>query len=152
MQPHLSRSNSEPDPWNKSLPGREYHHLFPHSLLKSDGRLEDYEINRSLNCALVTWNTNRTISAKEPLKYLRERVEHASSDQNRYEWAEEQIRSRVESHVIPYEELNVGGYADIDCEDQRADQIRSDYERLLEARAEMVHKKIIGLCQGEAIP
>ena len=135
-----------------SLPNREYHHLFPDSLLRNDGRMEDGEINRALNCALVTWNTNRNISAKEPVKYLRERVERATSDEDQSEWAEEQIKSRLASHAIPYDELNVGGYTDITCEDARAERIRKDYQEFLEARAKMIHKKIIRLCRGEVYP
>ncbi len=135
-----------------SLKEREYHHLFPDSLLKNDGRMEDHEINRALNCALVTWNTNRTISAKEPMKYLRERVERATPGEGHSIWAEEQVKSRIASHAIPYDALNVGGYAEIACEDARSQRIRQDYQTFLEARAEMIHKKIVRLCSGEAHP
>jgi len=40
---------------------REYHHLFPVSLLE-DAEIPDEQVFRALNCALVTWRTNRTIS------------------------------------------------------------------------------------------
>ena len=125
-----------------SLPKREYHHLFPESLLKNDGHLEDREVHGALNCALITWNTNRSIAAKEPVAYLRERVERAPL-------GEDQIRRRLGSHAIPFDELNVGGYNDTTCEDARADRIRSDYERFLEVRAKMVHEVIVRLCEGE---
>ena len=125
-----------------SVDSREYHHLFPNSLLKNDGRMEDHEINRALNCALVTWNTNRTISAKEPVDYLRERVERAPL-------GEDQIKYRLASHAIPYDELNVGGYGAITSEDAAAERIRKDYERFLQARAEMIHEVIVRLCNGE---
>ena len=134
-----------------SLRNREYHHLFPDALLRNDGRMEDHEINRALNCALVTWNTNRNISAKEPVKYLRERVDRAAVDADQSEWAEEQIRSRLASHVIPYDELNVGGYSEISCDEERASRIREDYDRFLDARAEMIHRKIVRLCNGEEV-
>ena len=104
--------------------------------------MENREIHRALNCALVTWNTNRSIAAKEPIAYLRERVERAPQ-------GEDQIRSRVRSHVIPYDELNVGGYADITCEDERAKRIRTDYEQFLLSRAEKIHEVVVGLCNGE---
>ena len=132
-----------------SLPNREYHHLFPDSLLRNDGRMEDHEINRALNCALVTWNTNRNISAKEPVKYLRERVERATLDEGQSKWAEDQIKSRLASHIIPYDELNVGGYANIEDEDERSERIRSDYEKFLQARADEIHAVIVNLCNGE---
>jgi hypothetical protein len=51
----VSRSN---------LPKREYHHLFPTARLVDRG-FKDSEIYRSLNCALVTWQTNRNIAAKK---------------------------------------------------------------------------------------
>lgn len=43
-----------------------------------DGDLAQKDSYRALNCALVTWNTNRSISAKNPLKYLKERVERSN--------------------------------------------------------------------------
>ena len=92
-----------------------YHHLFPAALLGNEGCLDESSINRALNCALVTWNTNRNISAEEPVTYLRERVERAPL-------GEEQIRRRLSSHIIPFEGLNVGGYSDI------ADKRRQSWE------------------------
>jgi len=40
---------------------REYHHLFPASTLE-DAEIPDSQIFLALNCALITWLTNRTIS------------------------------------------------------------------------------------------
>jgi hypothetical protein len=48
------------------LRNREYHHLFPDSLLRDEGHLQEKESSRALNCVLITMNTNRNISAKEP--------------------------------------------------------------------------------------
>ena len=125
-----------------SLSRREYHHLFPASLLRSEASLEESDINLALNCALVTWNTNRNISAKEPVAYLRERVERASL-------GVDEIRHRLSSHTIPFEELNVGGYPDIECKEDRSVRIKSDFERFLIARAEAVHRAAKKLCNGE---
>ena len=125
----------------ESLPNREYHHLFPAALLKNESGVDEAHVNLALNCALVTWNTNRNISAKEPLAYLRERVERAPL-------GEEQIRSRLDSHIIPFERLNVGGYANI-AEESRAERIKSDYECFIRARAEAIHKVVKKLCSGE---
>ena len=124
-----------------SLQRREYHHLFPYSLLRNDGQIENREIHRALNCALVTWNTNRTIAAKEPLAYLRERVEKAPL-------GEDQIRSRLASHLIPYDALNVGGYANFACDEERVDRISDDYRKFLERRAEIIHERVLRLCHG----
>lgn len=126
----------------ESLAKREYHHLFPAALLKNESGVDESHINLALNCALVTWNTNRNISAKEPVAYLRERVQRAPL-------GEDQIRSRLGSHIIPFERLNVGGYADIADEDKRAAKIKSDYTLFIRARAEMIHGVIKKLCSGE---
>ena len=120
---------------------REYHHLFPVALLKGDAKLDRNDINRALNCALITWNTNRDISAKEPVEYLRERVE-------RSRLGESEIRWRLATHNIPYEQLNVGNYADVSDEGDRAARVRADYEAFLQARAGLLRDPIAALCDG----
>ena len=55
-----------------NLARREYHHLFPAAHLRRS-ETPEADIFRSLNCALVTWRTNRSISDKEPERYLAER-------------------------------------------------------------------------------
>jgi hypothetical protein len=103
---------------------REYHHLFPDSLLIQDGGMGESESYRALNCALITWNTNRSIHAKEPLRYLRERVERGTL-------GEESIRSRLRSHLVPYDALNVGGYSEIADLEARKKMVRLDFESFL---------------------
>jgi len=125
-----------------SLSKREYHHLFPASLLENEGCLDESEVNLALNCALVTWNTNRNISAKEPIAYLRERVEHATL-------GEGQIRRRLKSHIIPFDQLNVGGYSNIIDKEKRAKKVKTDYENFIHSRAEAVHSAVRRLCDGE---
>lgn len=127
---------------SESLSRREYHHLFPAALLKNDGCLDESSVNLALNCALVTWNTNRNISAKEPVAYLRERVERAPL-------GEDQIRSRMSSHIIPFESLNVGGYSAICDEQKRSARVRSDYEQFIHTRATAIHDVVKKLCNGE---
>ena len=127
---------------SESLTRREYHHLFPAALLKNDGCLDETSINLALNCALVTWNTNRNISAKEPVAYLRERVERAPL-------GEDQIRSRLGSHIIPFGKLNVGGYSAIPDEQKRSARVKSDYEQFIHARAKAIHEVVKKLCDGE---
>lgn len=134
-------ADDKPASWD-SLQKREYHHLFPAALLRDDGGLEDSQVNLALNCALVTWNTNRHISAKEPIAYLKERVARAAL-------GEPQIRSRVSSHTIPFEALNVGGYSKIDDVDGRASRIRLDYQAFIRCRAEAIHKAAVKLCNGQ---
>jgi hypothetical protein len=121
---------------------REYHHLFPAALLENDGGLGAGEINRALNCALITWNTNRTISAKEPIQYLRERVERSAL-------GEDEIRRRLATHYIPYAALNVGNYEALGDETIRADRVRTDYQAFLNARAKLILAPIEALCSGD---
>ena len=126
----------------ESLSKREYHHLFPASLLRNETDLEESDINLALNCALITWNTNRNISAKEPVAYLRERAEHAIL-------GVDQIQHRLNSHTIPFKELNVGGYSEITEPKAKSAKIRSDYERFIAARAKAIYDAVKKLCNGE---
>lgn len=106
-----------------SLTNREYHHLFPVAHLSRQG-VPDDGIYLSLNCALVTWSTNRNISDKKPERYLAERREGT-------DLGEKEVRSRLESHLIPFEEMVAG-----------------DYGAFLMARAKLVHAKMLELCAG----
>jgi len=126
----------------ESLSRREYHHLFPEALLDNENAVDESNISLALNCALITWNTNRRISAKEPVAYLRERAERAPL-------GEDQIRSRLGSHIIPFDNLNVGGYSEIADKEARGTRIKTDYESFIRARAEAIHKVVIKLCNGE---
>ena len=74
--------------------------------------------------------------------YLRERVERSSL-------GEEQIRHRLRSHIIPFDELNVGKYSSITDEEKRSKRIRSDYENFIHSRALVVHRVVRKLCDGE---
>lgn len=107
------------------LPRREYHHLFPRAYLE-DQEATSREIDRVLNCALVSWKTNRNISAKKPSDYLMERIEGSSL-------GEAEVRRRLESHLIPFDEF-----------------IANDYEPFLRIRAEKAHSLMLRLCDGEA--
>ncbi|MBR8279052.1 DUF262 domain-containing protein [Burkholderia vietnamiensis] len=104
-----------------NLPKREYHHLFPDAHLTRLG-VSDSEIYRSLNCALVTWQTNRNISDKEPERYLAERLEGSSI-------GELEVRQRLSSHLIPYDEMVTG-----------------NYRAFLEKRTSLVREKMLKLC------
>ena len=105
-----------------NLPKREYHHLFPDAHLTRQG-ISDAEIYLSLNCALVTWQTNRNISDKEPERYLAERLDGTPL-------GEAEVRQRLSSHLIPYDEMVTG-----------------DYSQFLEKRAQSVREKMLKLCE-----
>ena len=108
-----------------NLARREYHHLFPDAHLR---RLEvaDDRIYRSLNCALVTWRTNRTISDQEPEHYLAERRDGT-------DLGEAEVAARLASHLIPYDEMVAG-----------------DYNGFLNARATLVENAMTKLCTSGA--
>ena len=106
---------------------REYHHLFPVAHLARLGVSEETAY-RSLNCALVTWKTNRNISDKEPERYLAERRDGTDvGDGNSLGDAE--VKARLASHLIPYEEMIAG-----------------NYKEFLEKRASLLHAAMTTLC------
>ena len=107
---------------SENFSDREYHHLYPVGILSGDRK--DELVNRALNCALITWATNRRVGAKTPSQYIDERTKKASLGEN-------VVRQRLESHLIPYDAL-----------------IQDDYEAFLLARAEEVHADMLKLCEG----
>ena len=120
---------------------REYHHLFPDSLL-SDAGVPDEQIFRAVNCALVTWRTNRTISNKTPLTYLKDRTDNSAL-------GEDEIKLRLRSHLIPFDEFAVG-YSDLNSEVQKS-KLRSDFEAFTKKRAAIVERAAVMVCNGGAI-
>ena len=123
---------------------REYHHIFPDALIgEANAYFKENEINSTLalNCALITGKTNRTIGKKEPLTYLKER----------YEWVSESIvTQRLNSHLIPIDELKAGGYEGM-SDDEKAKKIKSDYEGFLSARAALIVRAVEKLANGEDV-
>jgi len=103
---------------------REYHHLYPSDFLKDRG-IDQTQADHALNCVLITWKTNRTISAKEPVKYLLERCE--ASDLGEFE-----IRRRLKTHFVDFDSLAKG-----------------DYISFLNARADACAAAIRDLCDGK---
>ncbi len=104
-----------------NLSKREYHHLFPSAHLRTKN-VPDAKIYRALNCALVSWRTNRLISAKEPETYLSQR-------RTTVDPSDDQIKERLASHLIPYREL-----------------VNNDYDAFLEKRAGLVLEEMSRLC------
>ena len=108
-----------------NIQGREYHHLYPAAWLKDKG-IDEEDADRALNCALVTWRTNRKIAAKEPLKYLLERCEASTL-------GESEIRRRLRTHFVDFNLLAKG-----------------EYDTFLEERANNFELAIKALCAGHA--
>jgi hypothetical protein len=121
---------------------REYHHLFPDSKL-ADAGLGPEDIYRAINCALITWRTNRTISNKDPVKYLKERADNSTL-------GEEELQRRLRTHLIPYNELNVGVYDGL-ADDQVQVQTREDYKKFALARAQLLAKAAELACEGQSL-
>jgi hypothetical protein len=109
---------------SSDLGRREYHHLFPVGILSGDR--SDERVNRALNCALITWRTNRHISAKTPRDYLEQRTAAAHL-------GEDEVRGRLTSHLIPYDSL-----------------MSDEYETFLAARADLMLPVMQKLANGEA--
>jgi len=120
---------------------REYHHLFPASLLE-EAELPSDEIFRSLNCALITWRTNRTLSNKDPVQYLRERADNMAL-------GNDELKRRLGTHLIPYDKLAVG-YAGI-ADELRAYRVSEDYREFLATRARIVSLAAQKACAGEPL-
>ena len=120
---------------------REYHHLFPAATL-DDAGIPDEQVFRALNCALVTWRTNRTISDKDPITYLKERADNCTL-------GEDEMKRRLRTHLIPYARLAVG-YDGIP-DDERRGRVKNDYDAFLSARAEVLAKAAHRVCEGKAL-
>lgn len=124
-----------------SLGKREYHHIFPDALLAEAG-IGSY---LALNCALVTWKTNRSIGRKDPLAYLQDRVE----------WSDEHtVAQRLRTHLLDFGSLSKATYAAdgkaLDG-DALAARLRPDFEAFLAYRATLVATAARYLTEGRVV-
>ena len=125
----------------QSILSREYHHLFPAALLaKAD--VPNGMIYSSVNCALISWRTNRKISDKNPMQYLLERAENC-------DLGEPERDRRLRSHLIPIQELNVD-YSDFDSPETRA-KIERDFVQFVEARSILLEQAAKLVFDGEQL-
>jgi hypothetical protein len=111
----------------ENIKKREYHHLYPRAWVK-DRYGNEQMADKALNCILITWKTNRKISAKDPVQYLKERCEASAL-------GEEGIRKRLKTHFVDFDMLASG-----------------DFENFLKYRAKMIMTGIEKLCRGEKWP
>jgi hypothetical protein len=118
-----------------SIQNREYHHVFPDALLSEAG-IPSF---LALNCALITWKTNRMIGRKDPLEYLQERVQWADKDV---------VRERLKSHLIPFDLLATAHYAGLQGEPLK-NKLVKDFDRFLRARATLVAAAMKQLAEGK---
>lgn len=120
----------------ESIQKREYHHIFPDALLSEAG-IQSY---RALNCALLTWKTNRIIGRKDPLDYLQERVE----------WADEDVvRERLKSHLISFDLLSKATYVNLKGEELK-EKLTKDFNAFLRDRANLVVDAMSSLAEGNS--
>ncbi len=120
----------------ESIQKREYHHVFPNALL-SEAEIPSY---LALNCALITWKTNRMIGRKDPLEYLQERVQ----------WADESVvRERLKSHLISFDMLSKAHYANLDGASLKQ-KLAEDFNGFLRDRAKLVVAAMASLTAGNS--
>ena len=119
-----------------SIQKREYHHVFPDALLSEAG-IPSY---LALNCALITWKTNRMIGRKDPLEYLQERVQWANEDV---------VRERLKSHLISFDLLSKAHYEDLE-EAAFKQKLRTDFSEFLRDRANLVVAAMTSLTEGNS--
>lgn len=116
---------------------RHYHHVYPDALLK-EAEIASF---LAVNCALISDKTNISIGRKDPLEYL----------VDRYKWTSETIvRERLQSHLIPVEELANGGYEDL-SDTEKIEKLRKDFEAFTRRRAELIHKAMQCLVDGRQL-
>ena len=119
----------------ESIQKREYHHIFPDALL-SEADIDSYY---ALNCALITWKTNRIIGRKDPLDYLKERVH----------WADElAVSNRLKTHLVSFDLLSKAHYQRLDGEALKT-KLEADFRQFMRYRAQLVHKAVVRLATGE---
>jgi len=119
----------------ESIQNREYHHLFPDALLSEVG----INSNLALNCALITWKTNRVIGRKDPLVYLQERIDFADT---------ETMTARLSTHLIPHHRLASAHY-DGQFGEQLKECLEMDFREFLRDRARLMVGAISALASGE---
>jgi hypothetical protein len=116
---------------------RHYHHIYPDALLKEAG-IDGF---LALNCALIKDKTNMAIGRKDPLVYLKER----------YQWVSEEIvRDRLQSHLIPMDELANGGYEGL-TEAAKQEKLEQDFEVFIQKRAALVIDAVSRLATGRQL-
>lgn len=118
----------------ENLGNRDYHHIFPKALLN------ELEINPNLalNCAIITSSTNKSLGAKAPLKYIKEKYQV---------FDEETIKFRLQSHLIPTERLTeIEGDTGSD-----GNYLKRQFEIFIKERAALIREAAEQLCQGKQI-
>lgn len=107
------------------------HHVFPRKILKGlfDKKTEQQKINHGLNGVVLCKPTNQGLSRKDPTDYLKWILDQPHGP------SEQELRRRVESHLVPYDAImNQGNMLD-------------RYEAFISQRATLIADKIKQKCQ-----
>ena len=102
------------------------HHVFPKKALV-DGNVDENQIQHGLNGVILDQRTNLRLWKVPPSEYVDKMLEELVADEN-------ELRRRVESHVVPYKELK-----------SRRGSICQRYERYLQQRAKLMAERIFKL-------
>ena len=100
------------------------HHVFPKAALAQE-RIEKELISHGLNGVVLGRGTNRSMWKSAPDQYIREIAE------NHWKGRLGTLRGRIESHVVPYSEL-----------ESAKGPMRQRYDRFLKKRAKMLARQI----------
>ena len=122
----------------ENIKERDYHHVFPDSLLKE----ADIPSFLALNCAFISDVTNRhLIRRKDPAIYIQDRMDWSDHDT---------VEQRLKSHLIPYEEVNESIYDNSDIELKKI-KLEKDFNCFLEKRAQLIYCAALILCDGHQL-
>lgn len=118
----------------ENLKHRDYHHIFPKAIL------QELEINPdlALNCAIITSSTNKSLGAKSPIQYIKEKYQV---------FDEQTIKHRLHTHLIPTARLT-------EIEDtQNGDNnyLKRQFEMFIRERAALIKEAAEQLCEGKHI-
>ncbi len=97
------------------------HHVFPRDILKREG-IDRTRIQHGLNGVLLSRFTNRRLAKSDPRDYFDDILEGGVS--------EDDLRDRVESHLVPYDAMWTKG------------TIEKRYSQYIKARAKRVSSEI----------
>ena len=98
------------------------HHVFSRNVLT--GRVPKQAINHGLNGVLLSKRGNQALSKKDPAEYMKWILQQPQGP------TEEELRQRVESHLVPYDIITSGG------------SVEARYEAFIKARANLIAKKV----------
>ena len=120
-------------PTVNSINSYEYHHIYP------KGYIQDIESDfkkSALNCMFLSRETNNMVRDKAPSEYLMERMEQAVDIP--VERRQEQLAEKLETHIIPIDELMRSKPKKTNNRKQR----QRNFEKFIKQRAIKIHEEI----------